>query len=159
MGRLTGSLQLLLLSATFASFTAARHVVPGLQIDPLTDPKDDPFNPLHYIANNGLTAMAVGESSIRYRISSVLGKSARQRGVFDDPQVVICPGAYCRKLQKDPDLGKTDFILGAAPRHPLVLQLLQRILEYDRDIYSLLTCYTQPSCLQLLSHRRYLHGE
>lgn len=43
-----------------ASLAVARQIPPGLQnIDPFQDPKHDPFNPLHYIANNGLTAMAV----------------------------------------------------------------------------------------------------
>lgn len=49
---------LVVLSA-LAAFAAARSIPEGVNIDPFTDPKDDPFNPLHYIANNGLTAMAV----------------------------------------------------------------------------------------------------
>ena len=67
--RMTRSIlaQAVLVLSTFASLSAARHIPAGLNItaiDPFKDPADDPFNPLGYIANNGLTAMAVGEYAV-----------------------------------------------------------------------------------------------
>lgn len=64
--------QALFLLVVVSSLAAARSVPSGVTVDPFTDPKNDPFNPLHYIANNGLTAMAVGEYHII--ATSVLGR-------------------------------------------------------------------------------------
>ena len=70
-----------------ASFAAARSIPAGETIDPFKDPKDDPFNPLHYIANNGLTAMAVGEYhvpsvSVRPKSGAESGSLYRQGGLY-----------------------------------------------------------------------------
>ncbi|EKM59872.1 uncharacterized protein PHACADRAFT_250650 [Phanerochaete carnosa HHB-10118-sp] len=60
--RTTSSLlsQALLLLFAFSSLAVARQIPANASdINPFTDPKDDPFNPLGYITSNGLTAMAV----------------------------------------------------------------------------------------------------
>lgn len=50
--------QALIVLSIFSSLTAAGPP-PGW--NPFADPANDPYNPLHYIPNNGLTAMAVSE--------------------------------------------------------------------------------------------------
>lgn len=50
---------ILLLAATAA---LAQDGIPPFTVDPFADPKNDPFNPLKYIASNALTATAMGQS-------------------------------------------------------------------------------------------------
>lgn len=50
---------MLLLTATAI---LAQDTTTPFTVDPFADPKNDPFNPLKYIASNALTATAMGES-------------------------------------------------------------------------------------------------